>query len=118
LYEKLFKLQSNLFGLERFSWEAKVQNELLQLLPDQNCPLKAFTQVLNWVAKSNTSGHVILESFQPTGEEVIWNLNDRNNMNILIPKEKQLHLPHSQRTASMVFFVASEVLMASLVSYT
>ena len=52
-YEKLLKLQSNLLGLERFSREEKVQIELLQLLRDLNCPLKAFTLVLNWAAKSN-----------------------------------------------------------------
>jgi hypothetical protein len=54
-YEKLLKLQSNLLGLERFSREEKVQIELLQLqlLRDLKAPLKAFSVILNWAAKSN-----------------------------------------------------------------
>ena len=36
-------------------------------------------------------------------------------MNGLIPKEKQLYLPYSQRTVSVVYFDASEV-FASLLS--
>ncbi len=73
LYEKLFKLRSNPFGLERFSREEKVQIELLQLLWDLNCPLKAFTLVLNWAAKSNASGQVFQEGCQPTCEKVMSN---------------------------------------------
>ncbi|KAI2491351.1 transposition [Fragilaria crotonensis] len=115
LYEKLFKLRSNPLGLERFSREEKVQIELLQLLRDLNCPLKAFTLVLNWAAKSNASGHVFQMGCQPTREKVMKNLNERYNMNGLIPKEKQLYLPYSQRTVSVVFFDASEV-FASLLS--
>jgi hypothetical protein len=115
LYEKLFMLRSNPLGLERFSREEKVQIELLQLLRNLNCPLKAFTLVLNWAAKSNASGHVFQEGCQPTREKVMRNLNERYNMNGLIPKEKLLYLPYSQRTVSMVFFDASEV-FASLLS--
>jgi hypothetical protein len=115
LYEKLFKLRSNPLGLERFSREEKVQIELLQLLRDLNCPLKAFTLVLNWAAKSNASGHMFQEGCQPTREKVVKNLNERYSMNGLIPKEKLLYLPYSQRTVSIVFFDASEV-FASLLS--
>jgi len=43
------------------------------------------------------------------------NLYERYNMNGLIPKEKQLYLPYSQRTVSVVYFDASEV-FASLLS--
>ena len=35
-------------------------------------------------------------------------------MNGLIPKEKQLYLPYSQRTASVVYFDASEVFTSLL----
>ncbi len=52
---------------------------------------------------------------QPACEKVMRNLNERYNMNGLIPKEKQLYLPYLQRTVSMVFFDASEV-FASLLS--
>ncbi len=115
LYEKLFKLRSNLLGLERFYGE-EVQIELLQHLRDLDCSLKAFTLVLNWAAKSSASGHVSQEGCPPTHEKVMRNLNERYNMNGLIPKEKQLHLPYLQRLVSMVFFDASEV-FALLLSY-
>jgi hypothetical protein len=115
LYEKLFKLRSNPLGLERFSREENVQIELLQLLRDLNCPLKAFTLVLNWAAKSNASGHMFQEGCQPTREKVVKNLNERYSMNGLIPKEKLLYLPYSQRTVSIAFLDASEV-FASLLS--
>jgi hypothetical protein len=118
LYEELFKLRSNPFGLERFSREEKVQIELLQLLRDLNCPLKAFTLVLNWAAKSNASGHVFQEGCQPTCEKVMRTLNERYNMNGLIPKEKQLHLSYLQRTVSLVFFDASEVFALPLLCPT
>ena len=52
LYLKLFKLRANPLGLARFSREERVQIELLQLLRDLKCPLKAFTLVLKWAAKS------------------------------------------------------------------
>ena len=81
----------------------------MQLLRDLNCPQKAFILVLNWAAKSNASGHVFQEGCQPTCEKVMKKLNERYNMNGLIPKEKQLYLPYSQRMVSMVFFDASEV---------
>ena len=115
LYEKLFKLRSNPLGLERFSLEEKVQIELLQLLRDLKAPLKAFTLVLNWAAKSNASGHIFKEGCQPSREKVMRNLYDRYNMNGLIPKEKQLYLPYTQRMVSVVYFDASEV-FASLLS--
>ena len=118
LYEKMFKLRSNPLGLDRFSREEKVQIELLQLLRDLNCPLKAFTLVLNWAAKSNANGHVFQEGCQPTREKVMRNLNERYNMNGLIPKEKHLYLPYSQRTVSMVFFDASEVFASLLLCPT
>ena len=69
LYEKMFKLRSNPLGLERFSREEKVQIELLQLLRDLTCLLKAFTLVLNWAAQSNASGHVFQMGCQPTREK-------------------------------------------------
>ena len=112
---KLFKLRANPLGLARFSREERVQIELLQLLRDLNCPLKAFTLVLKWAAKSNGSGHTFREGFQPTREKVITNLYERYNMNGLIPKEKKLYLPYTQRTVSLIFFDASEV-FASLLS--
>ncbi|KAI2503114.1 hypothetical protein MHU86_11305 [Fragilaria crotonensis] len=68
LYLKLFKLRANPLGLARFSREERVQIELLQLLRDLKCPLKAFTLVLKWAAKSNGSGHSFREGFQPTRE--------------------------------------------------
>ncbi len=76
-YEKLLKLRSNPLALERFSREEKVQIELLQLLRDLKAPLKAFSVVLNWAAKSNASGHVFKESCQPSREKVMRNLFER-----------------------------------------
>ena len=46
---------------------------------------------------------------QATYEKVMKNLNERYNMNGLIAQEKLLYLPYSQRTVSMAFFDASEV---------
>ena len=115
LYLKLFKLRANPLGLTRFFREEKVQIELLQLLRGLKCPLKAFTLVLKWAAKSNGSGHTFHEGFQPTREKVITNLYERYNMNGLIPKEKNVYLPYTQRTVSLIFFDASEV-FASLLS--
>ncbi len=63
LYLKVFKLQTNPLALACFSREERVQIELLQLLRDLNCPLKAFTLVLKWAAKSNGSGHTFCEGF-------------------------------------------------------
>ena len=113
---ELFKLRrANPLGLLRFSPEEKVQIELLDLLRKLHCPLKAFTVILKWAAKSNASGYVFREGFQPTREKVITKLYERYNMNGLIPKEKKLYLPHTQRTVSMIFFDAGEV-FASLLS--
>ena len=95
LYEKLFLLRSNPLGLERFSREEKVQIELLELLGELKAPLKAFSRILHWAAKSNASGHVFKVGCQPSREEVERNLYIRYNMNGLIPKEKQLYLPYS-----------------------
>ena len=117
-YKKLLKLRSNPLGLERFSREEKVQIELLQLLRDLKAPLKAFSVVLNWAAKSNASGHVFKEGCQPSCEKVMRNLFERCNMNGLIPKEKQLYLTYSQRAVSVVYFDASEVFMLLLSSPT
>ncbi len=99
LYEKLFSLRSNPFDLERFSYKEKVQIELLQLLRDLKAPLKAFAILLNWAAKSNTSGHVFKVGCQPSCKKVMKHLYKRYNINGLIPKEKQLYLPYYlQRT--------------------
>ncbi len=114
-YKELFLLQSNPLGLERFSREEKVQIELLQLLKDLKTPLKAFSLILNWAAKSNERGHFFKVGCQHSREKVIKNLYQRYNMNGLIPKEKQLYLPYSKRTVSMVYFDASAV-FASLLS--
>jgi len=115
LYEELFLLRSNPLGLERFFREEKVQIELMQLLKDLKVPLKAFSLNLNWAAKSYERGHLFKVGCQPSREKVIKNLHQRYNMNGLIPKEKQLYLPYSKRTVSMVYFDASAV-FASLLS--
>lgn len=115
LYLKLFKLQANPLCLELFSLEEKVQIQLLQLLRDLNCPLKAFTLILNWAAKSNASGHVFRDGCQPTRKKVISTLYDRYNMKGLTPKDKNLYLPYSQRVVNMVYFDARAV-FASLLS--
>jgi hypothetical protein len=115
LYLKLFQLRDNPLGLARFSREEEVLIELLQLLKDLNCPLKAFESILKWAAKSNGSGHTFREGCQPTRGKVIANLYERYNMNGLIPMEKKLYLPYTQRTVSIVYFKASE-LFASLLS--
>jgi hypothetical protein len=87
LYLKLFQLRVNPLGLARFSREEKVQIELLQLLRDIKCPLKAFTLVLKWAAKSNGSGHTFREGCQPTRKKVITNLYKRYNM--IDPKREE-----------------------------
>ena len=115
LYLKLFQLRDNPLGLALFSREEEVLIELLQLLKDLHCPLKAFEIILTWAAKSNGSGHTFREGCQPTRRKVIANLYERYNMNGLIPKEKKLYLPYTQRIVSMIYFDASEV-FASLLS--
>ena len=112
---KLFKMRANPLGLARFSLEEQVQIELLDLLRKLNCPLKAFTLILKWAAKSNGSGHIFRDGFQPSRQKVITKLYERYNMNGLIPQEKLLYLPYTQRTVSMIYFNASEV-FASLLS--
>ena len=112
---ELFKLRANPLGLARFSPEERVQIELLDLLRKLCCPLKAFSVILKWAAKSNASGHVFREGHQPTRKKVITKLYERYNINGLIPKEKKLYLPYTQRTVSMILFDASEV-FASLLS--
>ena len=71
LYLQLFKLQMNRLGVAHFSREEQVQIELLQLLMDLNCPLKALTLVLKWDIESNGSGCTFREGFQITHEKVI-----------------------------------------------
>ena len=115
---ELFKLQANPLGLARFSQEEKVQIELLDLLRKLHCPLKAFTIILKWAAKSNGSGHVFREGFQPTREKVIAKLYQRYHMNGLVPKEKKLYLPYTQRTVSMVFLCPRGVCITTLMSHT
>jgi len=115
LYLKLFQLRDNPLGLARFSREEEVLIELLQLLKDLHCPLKAFEIILKWAAKSNSNGHTFHKGCQPTRKKVIANLYERYNMNGLIPMEKKLYLPFTQRTVSIVYFKASE-LFASLLS--
>ena len=56
LYLKLFQLRDYPLGLARFSREEEVLIELLQLLKELHCPLKAFEIILKWAAKSNGSG--------------------------------------------------------------
>ncbi|KAI2497560.1 hypothetical protein MHU86_16963 [Fragilaria crotonensis] len=118
LYLKLFQLRDNPLGLARFSREEEVLIELLQLLKELHCPLKAFEIILKWAAKSNGSGHTFREGCQPSRSKVIANLYERYNMNGLIPKEKKLYLPYTQRTVSMIYFDAREVFGATLMSHT
>ncbi len=87
----------------------------MQLLKELHCPLKAFEIILKWDAKSNGSGHTFRKGCQPSRSKVIANLYERYNMNGLIPKEKKLYLPYTQRTVSMIYFDAREV-FASLLS--
>ena len=115
LYEELRELRSNPLGLDRFSREEKVHIELLQLLKVLKAPLNAFTQILNWAAQANNSGHTFHMGCQPSREKVVQKLYCRYNMQGLIPKEKQLYLPYSQRTVSMIYFDAAQV-FASLLS--
>ena len=112
LYLKLFKLRMNPLCVARFSREEGVQIELLQLLRDLNCPLKAFTLILKWDAESNGSGCTFREGFQITHEKVITNLYERYNMKGLIPKENKLYLPYMQGTVSLIFVAFLEPVQA------
>jgi len=114
LYEELVLLRANPFGLERFSRDEKIHVELLQLLKDIKAPLKAFSLILNWAAKSNEAGHLFKVGFQPSRNKVISNLYQRYNMDGLIPKEGKLYVPYTKRTMSMVYFDASEVFASLL----
>jgi hypothetical protein len=96
------KIKLKPVGLERFSCEENVQTKLLELLRELKAPLKAFSRTLHWAAKSNTSGHVFKVGCQPSCKKVVRNLYTRYNMNGLIPKEKQLYLPYSNWTVSVV----------------
>ena len=77
---KLLKLQANPL-------------ELLDLLRKLNYPLKAFTLKLKWAAKSNGSGRMFRDGFQPTCKMVITKLYKSFNLNGLIPQEEQLYMP-------------------------
>ena len=90
LHLKLLKLRANPLGLARFSPEEEVLIELLQLLRELHCPLKAFEIILKWAAKSNGSGYTFRADRQPTRKKVI-------------------------SIVSMIYFDASEV-FASLLS--
>lgn len=115
LHLKLLKLRANPLGLARFSPEEEVLIELLQLLRELHCPLKAFEIILKWAAKSNGSGYTFRADRQPTRKKVISELFERYNMKGLIPKEKRVYMPYTQRIVSMIYFDASEV-FASLLS--
>jgi hypothetical protein len=108
-------LQSNPLGLEHFSCEEKVQIKLLELLRELKAPLEAFIRILHWAAKSTASGRVIKVGCQSSCEKVVRNLYTRYNMTGMIPKQKQLYPPYSNRTVSVVYYNASEV-FASLLS--
>ncbi len=86
-----------------------MQIKLMQLLKDMKVPLKAFSFILNWAAKSNERVHLFKVGCQPSLKKVIKNLYQRYNMNGLISKEKQLYLPYCKRTVLMVYFDASAV---------
>ena len=45
----------------------------MQLLKDLKVPLKAFSLILNWAAKSNERGHLFKVGCQPSREKVIKN---------------------------------------------
>ncbi len=115
LYEKLLLLRASPLDLDKFSQEENVRIQLLQCLNELRAPLNAFTAVLNWAAKANDCGYFFKVGVQPSREKMIQKLYARYDMKGLIPKEKQLYLPYSKRTVSMVYFDASEV-FASLLS--
>jgi hypothetical protein len=81
----------------------------LERLRELKAPLKAFSRILHWAAKSNASGYVFKVGCQPSCMKVIRNLYTRYNKNGLIPKEKQLYLNYSNRTVSVVYFNAGEL---------
>jgi hypothetical protein len=85
-------------------------------LNELQAPVNAFTAVLNWAAKANDCGYFFKVGGQPSWEKMIQKLYTRHNMKgLILTKEKQLYLPYSKRTVSMVYFDASEV-FASLLS--
>jgi hypothetical protein len=115
-FEKLLLLCANPLDLEKFLQEEKVQIQLLQLLNELKAPLNAlFTAVLNWAAKAIDCGYFFKDGSQPSCDKVIQKLYTRYDMKGLIPKEKQLFLPYSKQTVSLVYFNATEV-FASLLS--
>ncbi len=109
LNKEMLELRANPLGLDRFSVEEKVHIELLRILKSLNAPLKASSHILTWVAKANDSGHMFKVDCQPSREKVVQMLYCRYNMKGLIPKEKLLYLPYSQRVVLMIYFDAREV---------
>ncbi len=93
---KLFKLRAIPLGLAQFSLEEKVQIELLDLLRKLNCPLKAFILILKWAAKSNGSGHMFRDGFQPTCKKVITNIREckSGDCTYFFVNNMSFHLPN------------------------
>ena len=111
---ELQKLQSDEFGLDRYSLEDKMQLELLHILKSHRLPLNTFAPTLAFAIKLNTLG-VSLEHAPRTRKTIIAKLFKHYNMEALAPQEKPCTLPISRKTVMVVFFNAHAV-FASLLS--
>ena len=114
LHQQLTALQSDEFGLDRYSIEDRMQLELLHILKSHRLPLNTFAPTLAFAIKLNALG-VSLEHAPKTRKTIIAKLFKHFNMEAMAPRQKACMLPMGNKAVNVVFFNARAV-FASLLS--
>ena len=92
LHQQLTALQSDHFGMDRFSLEDKMQLELLHILKSHRLPLNTFAPTLEFAIKLNSLG-ISLVHAPKTRKTIISKLFKHYNMEALAPQQKACFLP-------------------------
>lgn len=95
LHQQLTALQSDHFGMDRFSLEDKMQLKLLHILKSHRLPLKTFAPTLEFAIKLNSLG-ISLVHAPKTRKTIISKLFKHYNMGALAPLQKACFLPIAQ----------------------
>ena len=89
-------------NLAMFSREESVMVDLLMTLKKLHAPMKSYSEILKWAVRSQLSGYAFRDVPQTSRSVMLGRMQQRMNLQSLVPIQKDLYLPYSKTTIKVI----------------
>ena len=88
--------------------------DLLMTLKKLRAPMKSYSEILKWAVRSQLSGYAFRDVPQTSRSVMLGRMQQRMNLQSLVPIQKDLYLPYSKTTIKVIYFDAKAVFQSLL----